>query len=81
MHQCVVHHRAIEMAPIPSLRIPRFQHESRINHDDLTVAETALGNGCGTGERRPGNPDNGEQAHMDSLLHVLAEVLHLDQLA
>jgi hypothetical protein len=71
----------------PTLRISRFQRNSRMDHrdrDDLVIskmnaAQAALGNRSGIGQRRPTDSNNSEQTCggiVDGVLHVLAKVTH-----
>ena len=81
----MVHHGDVGTGP--SVGIPRFDHESRINYrdgDELMMnnldAGEALGDGSRTGWRRSTDADDGEEAAggiLNRLLHVLAEVTHL----
>ena len=70
---------------VVTLRISRFQRNSRMDHrdrDDLVIrkmnaAQAALGNRIGIGQRRTTDSNNCEQTCggiMDGLLHVLAKV-------
>ena len=70
-----------------SLRVPRFDHERRIDYrdrnelmmSDLDVRE-ALGDRSGTRQRRSTDANDGEETAggiLNGLLHVLAEVMHL----
>jgi hypothetical protein len=81
----MAHYSAVGLRP--TLRISRFQCDSRMDHrdrDDLVVskmnaAQAALGNRSGIGQRRPTDSDNSEQTcggTLDGLLHVLAKVTH-----
>lgn len=81
----VAHYSAVGLRP--TLRISRFQRNSRMDHrdrDDLVIsklnaAQAAPGNRSGIGQRRPTDSDNSEQTCggiMDGLLHVLAKVTH-----
>jgi|SRR6267142_191111 len=74
-----------------SLRIARFDYESRIecrDGDELMMSDLdtgkALGDGSGTGQRRSTDADDGKEAAggtLDDLLHVFAEVTHLGRLS
>ena len=79
VHLMVVHHGAIVMKSILPRRI---DHGDRYDFviGDMNAAEAALGNGCGTGQRRHTDPDDSEKTCggiLDGLLHVLAEMSHL----
>ena len=79
VHLMVVHHGAIVMKSILPRRI---DHRNRYDLviGEMYAAEAALGNGCGTGQRRHTDSDNRENtcgSILDSLLHVLAEMSHL----
>ena len=81
----LAHYSAVGLRP--TLRISRFQRNSRMDHrdrDDLVISEmntaqAALGNRSGIGQRRPTDSNNSEQTGggiVDSVLHVLAKVTH-----
>lgn len=78
---------AVHVGMGASLKIARFDHESRIecrDRDELMMSDLdtgkALGDGSGTGQRRSADADDGKEAAggtLDGLLHVFAEVTHL----
>ena len=81
----VAHYSAIGLKL--TLRISRFQRNSRMDHrdrDDLVISkmnatQAALGNRGGIGQRRSTDSDNSEQTCggiLDGLLHILAKVTH-----